>query len=309
LPVASRHDSKKILITGGSGMIGRRLTTLLIGAGYDVSHLSRSKARTEIKTFLWNPAANQIEKGALDNVDVIIHLAGAGVADQRWSGKWKREILLSRTRSTALLRDALQSANHSVKTFISASGISIYGLNDTGNEFVESDAPANDFMAAVAKAWEEEVDRIPSERIRVVKVRIGVVFSNEGGALKKLAQPVKFLVGAPLGTGHQWVNWIHIDDLCAIFLKAIEDTALRGVYNAVAPHPVKNRMLTKEIATVLRKPLWLPPVPGFIIRMLAGEVATVVLNAGKVSSDKIRKAGFNFKFSTSQAALSDLLKH
>jgi uncharacterized protein len=301
------NRAKKILITGGSGMIGSRLTTLLTERGHDVAHLSRSKKENKIKTFLWNPDANEVDEDALKNAEVIVHLAGAGVADKRWNGKWKNEILLSRTRSTALLREMLQKQKHDVETFICASGIGIYGLKDDGDEFIESDKPGTDFMASVATAWEREVDKIDNPGVRIVKLRIGVVLSDKGGALMKLAQPVKLLVGAPLGSGEQWVNWIHIDDLCRIFIKAIEDPVLQGVYNAVAPHPVTNKTLTKAIAKALKKPLWLPPIPRFIIRIIAGEVSGIVLNGGRVSSKKIENAGFVFHFTKVENALAELL--
>jgi uncharacterized protein len=300
------NRAKKILITGGSGMIGSRLTTLLTERGHDVAHLSRSKKENKIKTFLWNPDANEVDEDALKNAEVIVHLAGAGVADKRWNGKWKNEILLSRTRSTALLREMLQKQKHDVETFICASGIGIYGLKDDGDEFIESDKPGTDFMASVATAWEREVDKIDNPGVRIVKLRIGVVLSDKGGALMKLAQPVKLLVGAPLGSGEQWVNWIHIDDLCRIFIKAIEDPVLQGVYNAVAPHPVTNKTLTKAIAKALKKPLWLPPIPRFIIRIIAGEVSGIVLNGGRVSSKKIENAGFVFHFTKVENALAEL---
>jgi len=301
------RNAKKILITGGSGMIGSRLTSLLIEKGYEVAHLGRSKKDNGIKTFIWDPQRNEIEKGALLNVDVIIHLAGAGIADKRWDAKRKKEILLSRTQTTRLLKEALARENHHVSVFLSASGISYYGLVDPGRAFVESDPPAADFMAQVAAAWEKEVDELGMEGMRIVKIRTGVVLSRTGGALNKLAMPVKFYVGAPLGSGKQIVNWIHIDDLCRIYLQAIDDPGLQGPYNGVAPHPVTNEALTRMIAETLKRPLWMPRVPGFFVKLIAGEVAEVVLNGGKISAEKIENAGFDFQFKTIGAALEDLL--
>jgi len=304
------QHSKKILVTGGSGMIGHRLTTLLMQRGYEVFHLLRSKKiGSYIKTFIWDPKKKVIEKNALLDADVIIHLAGAGVAEKRWSESHKREILQSRTQSTRLLHETLQREKHHVSTFISASGISFYGLGDpSGDAFIESDAPATDFMAQVTLAWEAQTEKMNELGIRTVKIRTGVVLSRRGGALEKLAQPVKLFLGAPLGSGNQYVNWIHLDDLCAIYIKAIEDQAIRGVYNGVAPNPVTNKELTKQIARALKKPLWLPNVPGLVVKLIAGEVAMVVLKGGKVSSEKIRNTGFDFKFKTVQHALQDLLR-
>lgn len=288
-------------------MIGQRMTDLLTQKGYEVSHLGRSKKTKNIRTFIWDPLRSEIEEGAVGDIDVIIHLAGAGVSDKRWNAKWKEEILLSRTQSTRLLNETLAREKHQINTFISASGIGYYGLEDKGSEFVESDPPGQDFMARVATAWEEEVDKLDKAGLRIVKIRTGVVLSREGGALKKLADPVKFFVGAPLGSGKQLVNWIHIDDLCRIFIRAIEDPSMQGPYNAVAPQPVTNKTLTVEIARALKKPLWLPSVPGFVVKLIAGDVAEIVLRGGKVSSQKIDRAGFDFQFIDVRAALKDLL--
>ena len=303
------QDSKKILITGGSGTIGQRLTQLLVKRGHHVSHLGRSKRDSRVKTFLWNPEKKDIDAAALRDVDVIVHLAGAGIADKRWNEGRKREILVSRTGSTRLLNEALSGMRHKVKTFVSASGISFYGLDACPRgTFVESDLPASDFMAVVAVAWEKEVNEMPSS-IRKVMIRTGVVLSRNGGALEKLAMPIRYFVGAPLGSGQQVVNWIHLDDLCGIYMKAIDQPQLSGPFNAVAPNPVTNKELTREIARILKRPLWLPPVPGFVVQAIAGGVAEIVLNGGKISSEKIESTGFKFQFSTVGEALVDLLQY
>lgn len=298
---------KNILITGGSGSIGRRLTTLLIRNGYVVSHLGRTRREGTVPVHVWDPNGGTIEEDALQNVDAIIHLAGAGVADKRWNAKRKQEILVSRTATTRFLYDALARRPHQVKTFISASGISYYGFGDDERAFVETDVPGSDFMAQVAVAWEGEIDRVGTLGIRVVKLRTGVVLSPEGGALAKLAMPVRLFVGAPLGSGRQVVSWIHLDDLCQIYLRAVEDASMQGGYNAVAPTPVTNGVLTRSIAHTLGRPLWLPPIPGFVVRLIAGEVAEVVLHGSKISPARLLEAGFRFQFRTVDEALRDLL--
>ena len=299
---------KKVLITGGSGTIGSRLTSVLQERGYEVSHLSRSPRTTSIKTFIWDPSSGRMDAAALKGVDAIVHLAGAGIADKRWSQKRKDEILASRTESTRLLTDTLLSVPHQVKLFVSASGISYYGLeNPPHNAFIETDPAASDFMARVTVAWENSVLQIKDPAIRIVMLRTGVVLNNGSGALSRLVAPVRFFVGAPLGSGDQYFNWIHLDDLCSLYVKAIEDTSLRGVYNAVAPNPVTNRELTRTIAYVLKKPLWLPPVPAFVVRAIAGEVSELVLRGGKISSDKAQRAGFEFQYRTIDKALENLL--
>ncbi|HET9487383.1 MAG TPA: TIGR01777 family oxidoreductase [Chryseosolibacter sp.] len=301
------ENVKNVLITGGSGMIGSRLTAILKQKGYSVSHLSRTRKAGETRTFYWNPQGQEIDREAFRDTDVIIHLAGRGIADKRWDADYKKEILLSRTQSTRLLREALAKEKHHVHTVVSASGISYYGLHDHGTPIVESDPPANDFMAEVTQAWEKEVDALSKTVTRIVKIRTGVVLSKTGGALKKLAKPVYFFVGAPLGSGDQYINWIHIDDLCRMYIKAMEDPSMVGAYNAVAPHPVTNKALTKEIAKTLNRPLWLPPVPSFVVKVIAGQVADVVLGGGMISCRKIEDAGFRFQFPTVKAALQDLL--
>jgi uncharacterized protein (TIGR01777 family) len=303
------HKVKNVLITGGSGLIGTRLTELLIARGYAVSHLGRSRRKSAVDTFCWDIEKGTVEAGALDNADAIVHLAGAGVNDKRWTIKRKKEILESRTRSTRLLFEALGKKDHKVGTFISASGIGYYGFGDAQKVFIESDPPGSDFLAGVTTAWENAVDALRDRALRLVKIRIGVVLTNRGGALTELARPVKLLAGAPLGSGEQCMSWIHLDDLCGIFIKAIEDSRMNGVYNAVAPNPVTNRVMTQGIAHALHKPLVLPPIPGFLIKIAVGEIAEVVLNGSVVSSGKIQEAGFTFQFETLEKALENLLSH
>ncbi len=299
---------ENILITGGSGMIGRRLTTLLTERGYRVSHLTRSQHSSQVKTFLWAPDRGWIDEEALENADAIVHLAGAGIADKRWNERRKAVLLSSRVESSRIIADNLQKNPRRVRAVISASGISYYGLEDPPSDsFRESDTPGEDFMAQVTVAWEREINRINDPSIRTVFIRTGVVLSEKGGALEKLVLPVRYFVGAPLGSGRQFVNWIHLDDLCGMYIKAIEDTRMHGPYNGVAPNPISNRELTKQIARVLKRPLWLPPVPGFVVKLIAGEVAELVLKGGKISSQKIQETEFEFEFETVDAALQELL--
>jgi uncharacterized protein (TIGR01777 family) len=299
---------KHILITGASGMIGTRLSEILLERGYSVAHLGRSKKEEKIKSYVWNVNNFVVEPGALRGITSIIHLAGAGVAEKRWTEERKKEILDSRIKSTALLCDTLKKGNHHVTSIISASAIGYYGIDDNETVFVESDPPASDFMARVTKQWEDEVEKIRALDIRVVKLRVGIVLSERGGALKKMVEPIKLFVGAPLGSGEQNINWIHIDDLCEMFIKAIEDEQMSGAYNATGPYPVTNRELTHAIGKVIKRPILLPFTPAFILKMVIGEMAEYVLKGSKVSSEKIQKAGFEFKFKNLEEALKNLLK-
>lgn len=298
--------AKKILITGASGLVGTRLTEMLLEKGHHVSHVGRTKKSGRVLSFVWDVEKNEIEQEALVGVDTIIHLAGAGVAEKRWNENRKKEILVSRTKSSALLYQTLNKGNHGVKTFVSASAIGYYGFCLDERIFTEDSKPGSDYLAQVTKQWEESVDPISELGIRVTKLRIGIVLSNKGGALQEMAKPIRYGVGAALGSGNQYLSWIHIDDLCALFVKAAEDEKMHGAYNAVCDC-VTNKEITKSIAHILKKPLWLPPVPAFMMRIIIGEMAMIVVNGSKVSSDKIRATGFVFQYTDLEKALVDLL--
>jgi uncharacterized protein len=297
-----------ILITGASGLVGSRLTELLFSQGHKVFHLSRSAKAGRVPVLVWDVNKKYIDPKAFEGIDTIIHLAGAGVADKRWTETHKKDILESRTHSTRLLFEKLKEGNHTIKNFISASAIGLYGFTLTDNLFTESSPSGSDFLAQVVKDWEAEVDKISSLGIRVVKIRIGIVLSKTGGALEQMARPVKFGVGSPLASGKQYMSWIHIDDLCGLFIKAMEDLKMSGDYNAVAPYPVTNEEMVKTIGKILHRPLWAPHVPAFVLQMVVGEMAQVVINGSNVSSRKAEEAGYKFKFKKLEDALGDLLK-
>lgn len=293
----------RILITGASGLVGTRLTQLLLDHGHQVAHLGRSKKPGSIKSFIWDVTLGTIDPEALQQTDVVIHLAGAGIADERWSKKRKLEILESRTKSTALIVRELNK-NNTVKTLVSASAVGYYGMTLEATELTENSSPGSGFLADVVTAWEHEADQLKNKRL--VKIRTGVVLSKQDGALNEIAKPVRLGFGAPLGTGDQYVSWIHLDDLCEIFIRAAEDESMHGPYNA-ATGAVTNRELTKAIASALHKPLWLPAVPSFALKLFLGEMADLVLLGNHVSSDKIRHTGFSFRFDTLEKALNNLL--
>jgi uncharacterized protein (TIGR01777 family) len=297
----------KVLITGASGLVGSRLTELLLSKKMEVVHVGRTKRNGSVPSFAWDVDKQQMDAKALAGVDTIVHLAGAGVADKRWTPTRKKEILDSRVQSTRLLYQILKEEKHSVKNIVSASAIGYYGFGLSDQLFTEECPPATDFLASVTTEWEKEVDAIRELEIRVVKIRIGIVLSNKGGALKEMARPIQFGVGAPLGTGQQVMSWIHIDDLCEMFCKAIQDRSLAGAYNGVAPNPVTNAELTKAIASILKKPLWLPNVPPFVLRLLVGEMADIVVNGSKVSAEKILATRFKFQYWQIDDALRNLL--
>jgi uncharacterized protein (TIGR01777 family) len=292
---------RNILITGGSGLVGQRITALLEKKGYEVAWLSRSPQ--DRKTFLWNVEKGEIDSEAMEWADEVVHLAGAGVAEKRWTPERKKLILESRTQSTQVLLTAIKNAQSKPSTFISASAVGYYGFN-TGTALVDENSPAgNDFLAEVVIAWENEVKKMESLQLRTVLLRIGIVLDAEGGALGEMLKPP---VAAPLGTGDQWMSWIHVEDLARMFVFALEKTTLQGVFNAVGPHPATNQQLTKEAAIAKRKPYVGIGVPGFALKLVLGEMAAMVLGGNRVSSQKIQKAGFEFEFPVLKNALKDL---
>ena len=296
---------KTILITGGSGMIGRRLTKLLKRKGYNVIWLSRQRdINANIPRYGWNILKGQIDEEALEKADVIVHLAGVGIADSKWTDARKRMIIESRVRSAKLILEKLQEMDTKVDAFISASAVGYYGSETTAMIFVEDDKPANDFLGKVCQKWEEQAALFTTELgIRSVSIRTGVVLSENSDLIKKAVLPTKFWLGAPLGKGSQYMPWIDIDDLCEIYVKAIEDETMTGAYNAVAPEYTTNAEFMKAVASVLKKPMFLPPVPEFVFKMYLGEASQIILEGSRISSQKIQDAGYDFKYNTLKDAL------
>lgn len=293
----------KILITGGTGLIGTRLTEMLIDSGYEVAHLSRNiAAPTRYKTFRWDIKNHFIDDHAISWADYIINLAGASVSESKWTEERKKEILGSRVDATNLLFNCLKNTSNHVKGFLSASAIGIYG--DSGEQIVtEESAYAHGFLSEVAQAWEKAAWQMHELNIRTAIFRIGLVLSDQGGALPQMARPVKFLAGSPLGSGKQFMSWIHIDDLCRLFIKALEEPQFTGVYNAVAPNPVTNEEFTKALAEVMHRPLMMPKIPAFGLKLVLGEMSEVVLDSSRVSSAKVQNTGFSFEYNFIDEAL------
>lgn len=296
---------KKVLISGGSGLVGERLTELLNEQNYEVSHLSRTKSSGKQQTIVWDVDKMQLNASEIEEFDHIIHLAGAGIVDEPWTAARKKVILESRTKSAELLKNAISQNQKKPASFVSASAVGYYGFVTSEHVFKETDAPGNDFLAETCLAWENSVDAISDLDIPVAKIRIGLVMTAKGGALKEMAKPIKIAFGAALGSGKQYMPWIHIDDLCRMFIYAMENK-LQGAYNAAAPakKQVTNANFTKVLAKVLKKPLWLPNAPAFVMKMVLGSRALLVLEGSRVDSSKIQEAGFELKFTELGEALS-----
>jgi uncharacterized protein (TIGR01777 family) len=302
--------AKNILITGGSGLLGTSLSQKLDTLGYEVIHLSRYKSKvSKYRIFTWNIASGSIEEGAFDGVDYIIHLAGAGVADKRWTDERKKVLASSRIDSATLMHKQLKTSGKKIKAFISASAIGIYGF-DTGSIVQTEDRTqlGDDFLATLTKKWEHAADQFNDMADRVVKFRIGLVLSKKGGLLEKLVPVTKFGLASAFGNGEQYMSWVHIDDLVEMFVKAIEDDSLEGPFNAVAPNPVTNKEFLKALTETLHKPFFLPDTPKFILRMALGELASAITGGNKVSCEKIQKSGFQFQYPELSESLSQLLR-
>jgi len=303
-----------VLITGGTGLVGRSLTKALAKSGYKVIILSRNidgkKTMENISYATWNVKKQLMDVKAVEEADYIIHLAGAGVVEKKWTADYKKEIVESRTESSRLIIDTLKNNRNTVKAVISASAIGWYGADtEPVKAFTETDTADNSFLGQTCKLWEDSIEPVKDLNKRLVKLRTGIVLSNDGGALAEFKKPIRFGVAAILSKGNQIVSWIHIDDLCRMFIAAIENENLQGSYNAVAPNPVSNRMLTSVLAKAMKGNFYLPiHVPAFILKILMGQRSLEVLKSATVSSKKITDAGFTFNFKNIDTALADLTK-
>lgn len=297
---------KKVLISGGSGLVGSHLIPQLLSRGYKVHVLSRQQRDIPgVKVFVWNIRKKEIDLKALSGVTSIIHLAGAGIADRRWTRRRKKRIISSRVDSAKLLLAAVKKSKTQLNSFISASGINYYTSATTSQIFEENDPPANDFLGECCKLWEAAADKF-SNQARVVKLRTGVILSNDGGALPRMAAPVKWGIGSPLGSGKQYMPYIHIDDLCEMYIYALENDHVRGSYNACNGDHLTNIELTEALAYEFKKKLRMPHVPGFVLKIMFGEMSKIILNGSRASAEKIKSAGFEFKFQNIYQVLFDL---
>lgn len=297
-----------ILITGGTGVIGKHLSEKFKEKGYSVAILSRvSRHDTDIRSYAWNIDKSEIEKLAIETADSIIHLAGANIGDKRWSNKRRQLIIDSRIKTGKLIFEKLKENKNKPKAFISASAIGFYGTITTNKIFSETDPPSSDFLGDTCRQWEQSADRFEELGIRTVKIRTGLVLTKQGGVLAKMILPINIGIGSAMGSGRQHMPWIHIDDLCGIYIKAVEDIEMNGAYNAVAPEHKTNKDFTKTLARVLKKPYWFPNIPALLLKLIFGKKSEILLKGSRVSSEKITSAGYRFKFTNLESALLDLL--
>jgi uncharacterized protein (TIGR01777 family) len=299
----------KVLITGATGLIGTELVSLLLQNGISVNYLTTSKNKIvnelNYNGFYWSPEQGIIDENCLMGVDSIINLAGANIS-KRWTNSYKQEIIESRLLSSALLFKALKSNPNQVKQIVSASGTSIYPNSDSIIYDENSTQVNPSFLGNVVIKWEESTDKFVSLGLKVCKLRTGIVLSSKGGALVEMLKTIQLGLGSSFGSGKQIQSWIHIHDIAALYYFAINND-LDGVYNAVSPNPVTNEELTFTIAKVLKKPLFMPNIPKFIMSLFLGEMHELLFENRNLSAKKIIDKGFVFKYKTIGEALKNIL--
>jgi len=298
----------KVLITGATGLIGSMLCKALIARGHQVNVLTRripEEPKVPIQYYEWDIAGGKIDKYAFEGVTSVVHLAGAGIADKRWTDSRKKEIVESRVLSAELLVKSMISSGLTFDSFVTASGANYYGTQTSEEIYTESDPPGVDFLADCCLQWEHAAfNNNPAKR--VVALRTGVALSPKGGALEKLAAPIKLGAGAALGSGKQYVPWIHIDDLVNLYCEAVLNPNYIGSYNAVASEHLSQKQLTLEIAKIYEKRIWLPNVPAFLLEIALGEMSEVILEGSRLSNERVLKTGFSFKYPGIEGALKNL---
>lgn len=296
---------KHVLITGATGMIGKALIEALLLNNYTISVLStHPHFMPNVQVFKWDIKKKIIDGACFDGVETIIHLAGENIAKKKWTDRRKQEIIDSRVLSTELLLTTLKATDHQVKTFISASAVGFYG--NRGDEILtENSSQGSGFLAECCAKWEDSVQSAVELGLRVIKLRTGFIIAKSEGGLPQMTKPIKWYVGAPLGTGKQWVPWIHMDDIVGIYLHALENP-IKGTFNACAPNPVTNRTLTKTLGKFLRRPIWPISIPSNLIKLIMGEMSIIALMSTKTSVQKIVNTGYAFRYAELEQALSDI---
>lgn len=295
---------QRIVITGATGLIGSHLSPLLELEGYDLVHLTRDRKKGErAKSFVWDPAGSYADSDAFHPGDIIIHMAGANIGSGRWTDKRKDEIIASRVNSAALLFAKTAGAGIIPSAFITASATGYYGAVTRQEIFTESDPPAADFLGETCRRWEEAAQPFVEKGVRVVKIRTSVVLAASGSALTKMKMPAAAGLIVRPGPGNQYFPWIHIDDLCAVYLTAVRDGGMSGAYNATAPDHVTLDGVMKEIARQKHLPVFLPHIPVWLMRAVLGEMSVMLTTGSRVSSDRLTNSGFTFRYPDIASAL------
>lgn len=297
-----------ILISGGTGLVGKALTKHLVAKGHEVRILSRNpQSSLQTKSFYWNVEKNEIDEKAFDGVEHIVHLAGSGIADKRWTDTRKKDIIDSRVNSVKLITEVVKRKHIQLKSFVGASAVGVYGMITSEKIFTETDKGKDDFLTNSCAQWEQSYNDIQLRSDKHCIIRIGVVLSKNGGALKRLLPLFQLGLGSAVGSGKQYMPWIHINDLVSVFYEALFNSNYKGIYNAVSVEETTNNSFSKQLAKNLSKPFFLPNVPAFALKLVFGEMANVLLEGSRVSSQKLINTGFQFKFPLLSEALNDII--
>lgn len=298
-----------ILITGISGLVGTALSQYLQKQGHTIKGLSRSAgSKNGIQIYKWNIDSGEIDELAFKDVTHIVHLAGEGIADKRWTEERKKAIMDSRTKSTELVIKTIEKLKLPIQGFAGASAIGAYGLKTSEHIYTETDRETDDFFGKTCQLWEDSYLPLSKLNIRTCILRIGIVLSARGGAYVKMKTPVKFGIGSALGSGKQYMPFVHIDDVVGAFEKALLDETMKGIYNLVGSEHVTNYQFNKALSRSIQKPFFMPAVPAFILKLLLGEMHLMVTTGSRVSNEKLLNSGYNLKFPTLEAALAQLAK-
>jgi uncharacterized protein len=295
---------RRVVITGGTGFVGSHLSALLEKEGYDVVHLSRSRQPGgSFRSYRWDPERGYCEKGVFKDGDTVIHLAGANIGEKRWTAKRKQVIIDSRTAAAQLIYNASVASGIKPDAYITASGKDFYGTGISEKIYSETYPPGNDFMGEVCRLWEAAADPFEAAGVRTVKIRTALVLASKGSALSKLMAPAAAGLVVRLGPGSQYFPWIHIDDLCKVYLKAVIDSTMSGPYNASAPEHITHDMLMSVIARQKHLPVFLPHVPQWLLKLVLGEMSVVLTTGSRISSERLTGAGFEFRYPDIDGAL------
>lgn len=299
---------KRVVITGGTGLIGSHLSKLLAEEGFEVVHLTRTvRPGGKYKSYRWDPQNGYCDSDAITEGDAIVHLAGANIGGKLWSKTRRREIISSRTVTADLLNRFSAGRGIRPSVYVTASGVNIYGSQTTEKIFAESDPPADDFLGEACRLWEAAADPFAAAGTRVVKVRTALVLASRGSALSKLTFPFVAGLVVRLGPGNQYLPWIHIEDLCHIYLRAVRDANMAGPFNAAAPDHITHDMFMHEVARQKRLPVFLPHVPAWLLKTVLGEMSVVLTGGSRISPDRLISSGFGFRYPDIASALRDCL--
>ena len=299
----------KVLVTGATGFVGKVVVRQLLEAGDEVVVLTRNIPKaaltlgSQCKYFQWVDTNELPDAKAFEGVDGVINLMGEGIADKRWSDEQKKKIYNSRINGTQRLVEVISKLDKKPSVFVSTSAVGIYGSRGA-EDITEESTTADDFLGHLCKEWEKEASKVKTHVQRLVFIRVGVVLGRKGGALAKMLPPFKMGVGGPLGSGNQYMSWIHIEDLAAMYIEALKNNSMNGPYNGTAPYPATNKEFSTALGKVLKRPAF-TPAPAFAIKLAFGEMSVVLLEGQKVLPKKFKDLNFRYRYPTLEMALKE----